>query len=221
MILNYKQKNLYTKAVAFMLAHPHGGNHPRVMSSFYFDDPSQGPPQDSDGNIISRGVDENGQCTNGWVCEHRWSPIANMIKFRAATDGAELRLFTNFAENQIAFCRGKKGFVAINNSDRLFNETVSACVPDGVYCDVISGDIVQGQCSGKTIKVENGRARIEIPSDSDGVVAIHVGANISMAPLNELLSAPSPADQDGEPLVDPQPFLSKQSSYAAPVVADY
>lgn len=99
MILNYKTKNLYTKAVAFMLAHPHGGKHPRIMSSYYFDDPSQGPPHDNSGNILSRGIDDENQCTNGLVCEHPWAPIANMIQFRAATEGTVVRSFTNIAKD--------------------------------------------------------------------------------------------------------------------------
>lgn len=185
MILNYKEKNLYTKAVTFMLAHPHGGNHPRVMSSFYFDDPSQGPPQDSKCNIVSRSLDGKGQCTNGWVCEHRWHPIANMIKFRAETDGTGVRFFTNIAENQIAFCRGNKGFIAINNSDQNLNVSLNACVPDGVYCDIISGEVVQGQCSGNTVTVSGGKVNVELPSDSDGVMAIHVGAQPTLCRCRE------------------------------------
>lgn len=186
-ILTYKDQNLYTKAVVFMLSHPHGGNHPRVMSSFSFNDPSQGPPQDSDGGIISRGVDENNQCTKGWVCEHRWSPIANMIKFRAVTDGTVVKSFTNIAQNQISFCRGNKGFVAINNSDKPMNATVNACLPDGQYCDVISGDNVNGLCTGKMIKITNGKARIELSNDSDGILAIHIGTKATVCKCEQLL----------------------------------
>lgn len=180
MILNFKERNLYTKATAFMLAHPHGESHPRIMSSYYFDDPSQGPPQDSDGNIVSRGIDNNNQCTNGWVCEHRWSPIANMIKFRSVTSGALVKSFTNIATNQISFCRGNKGFIAINNSDRDLSATVNACLPDGQYCDVISGDVVNGQCSGQTVTVKYGKAKVEVPRNGDGVLAIHVGSKASL-----------------------------------------
>lgn len=185
MILNYKEKNLYTKAVVFMLAHPQGGKHPRIMSSFYFDDPSQGPPHDSDDNITSRSIDDQGQCTTGWVCEHRWSPIANMIKFRAETDGTVVRFFNNIAKNQISFCRGNKGFIVFNNSDRVLNATLTVCVPDGRYCDVISGNVVDGKCSGKTVSVKGGRARVEIANDSDGVLAIHVGAKPSICSCSE------------------------------------
>lgn len=180
MIINYKEQTLFTRASVFMLAHPHGGNHPRLMSSFYFDDPSQGPPQDSDGNIVSPGIDSIGQCTNGWACEHRWAPIANMVKFRASTDGTIVRSFTNISTNQISFCRGNKGFIAINNSDRLLNATLSVCVPDGHYCDVISGDLVNGRCTGKTIVVTSGKAQIEVENYNEGVLAIHVGAKASI-----------------------------------------
>lgn len=185
MILSYKDKNLFTKASAFMLAHPHGENHPRLMSSFYFDDPSQGPPQnESDGSIISRGINSKGQCTNGWVCEHRWPQIANMIRFRAVTAGQGVKAFTNIAKNQISFCRGNKGFIAINNSDRDLKATVNACVPDGIYCDVISGDLVNGQCTGKTIKVSGGKAAIEISHYSNGILATHVDVKPSLCSCN-------------------------------------
>lgn len=184
MILTYKDKKLFTLASAFMLAHPHGDNHPRLMSSYYFDDPSQGPPQDSDGNIVSRGIDANGTCTNGYVCEHRWPEIANMIKFRSSTDGEPVRSFTNIAKNQISFCRGKKGFVAINNSNQNLTATLNACVPDGIYCDIISGDLVNGHCSGKSVSVKSGKARIELSSTSIGFLAIHVDAKPNLCSCN-------------------------------------
>lgn len=184
-ILSYKDANLFTKASVFMLAHPHGENHPRLMSSYYFDDPSQGPPQNTtDGSIISRGIDANGKCTNGWVCEHRWSPIANMIEFRAVTAGEDVKSFNNIGKNQISFCRGHKGFIAINNSLRDLKASVDACVPDGVYCDVISGELVNGQCTGKTITVSEGKAMIEIPRFSDGIIATHVHAKPSLCSCN-------------------------------------
>lgn len=178
-VLTYKQKDLYIKAVVFMLAHPFGENRPRVMSSFAFSDSVQGPPQDLNENIISPEFDDQEQCTNGWVCEHRWPQIANMIKFRAATQGTPVVAFTNIAKNQISFCRGLKGFIAINNSDEDLDSTLTACVPNGQYCDVISGDLVDGQCTGTVISVWAGKAAISIPANSVGVVAIHVNTKLS------------------------------------------
>ena len=74
-------------AVAFMLAYPYG--YPRVMSSFYFDDRDNGPPQDNSENILSPTINGNGECGNGWVCEHRWRQIYNMVEFRNVVAGTE------------------------------------------------------------------------------------------------------------------------------------
>jgi len=74
-------------AVAFMLAYPYG--YPRVMSSFFFHDPSQGPPHDGSGNILSPIINSDKTCGNGWVCEHRWRQIYNMVKFRNVVAGTE------------------------------------------------------------------------------------------------------------------------------------
>jgi alpha-amylase len=70
-------------ATAFMLAHEYGFT--RVMSSYYFSDRDQGPPYL--GNSIAPVVVVNGSCTGGWVCEHRWTPITNMVKFRNIARG--------------------------------------------------------------------------------------------------------------------------------------
>lgn len=72
-------------AVAFMLSYTYG--FPRVMSSFYFDNTDQGPPADSNGNIISPAINSQGTCDNGWVCEHRWRQVYNMVAFRNAVEG--------------------------------------------------------------------------------------------------------------------------------------
>jgi alpha-amylase len=69
-ILTYKDGRLYKMATAFHLAWPYGV--PRIMSSFNFTTREQGPPKDSQKNILPPTFDANGQCDNGWVCEHRW-----------------------------------------------------------------------------------------------------------------------------------------------------
>ena len=50
----------------------------------------------------------------------------------------------------------------------------------GRYCDVISGNLDQGSCTGKVITVQgDGRAQISISnSDEDPMVAIHVNAKL-------------------------------------------
>ena len=70
-VLTYKESYKYKLATGFHLAHDYAFK--RVMSSYAFDDTDSGPPGSPAGET----------CANGWVCEHRWSSIANMVKVRA------------------------------------------------------------------------------------------------------------------------------------------
>lgn len=84
-VLTYKNGRLYIMATAFHLAWPYGV--PRVMSSFEFESRDVGPPRDAAGNIVAPQFDANGQCNNGWICEHRWHEMSEMIKFRNVVAG--------------------------------------------------------------------------------------------------------------------------------------
>lgn len=179
-ILTYKLPKLYTAAVAYTLAQEYGV--PRVMSSFAFNNSDQGPPADDLGNITSPEFDSlTGQCVNGWVCEHRWPAIVNMIKFREVAAGTSVQNFQITSENQIAFCRGDKAFIAFNgDSVNDFTATLTACLPAGVYCDVISGKLENSRCTGSQVRVNsNGKATINISANgSNMVLAIHAKSKI-------------------------------------------
>ena len=73
-IPNYKDEFVYKQSVAFMLSFHRGFK--RLMSSFYFDNADQGPPENPPESVTS------GSCGDGWVCEHRWPIIANMVKVK-------------------------------------------------------------------------------------------------------------------------------------------
>ncbi|XP_050462477.1 alpha-amylase 2-like [Cataglyphis hispanica] len=175
-ILTYKDPKPYKMAIAFMLAYPYG--HPRIMSSFAFTDPNKGPPADSDGNIISPEI-SNGQCVNGWVCEHRWPQIYHMAHFRNLVNDEPVENWWTDGKNQIAFSRGSKGFIALNVEGDL-SEKLQTGLPAGTYCDVMTGNVVNGQCTGKSVQVDSdGRALIEILSDeSEGALALHIQAKL-------------------------------------------
>lgn len=164
-------------AVSFMLAHPYG--NPRVMSSFDFNSFEQGPPADSAGNIISPAFNPDKSCGNGWVCEHRIRQIYNMVGFRNFVGNANLTNWWDNGVNQIAFCRGNRGFVAINADNEDLKQKLNVCLPPGIYCDVISGEAVDGKCTGKSIHVDkNKKADIEIlTNELDGVAAFHIGVS--------------------------------------------
>ena len=112
-----------------------------------------GPPHDGNWNIVSPSFSADGACLGDWKCEHRWRQIYNMVEFRNVVAGSydkrdfdssyfeeiiwwnvtgtTLNDWWDNGNNQIAFCRGGKGFVALNNDGYdLFqnlqvNETLS------------------------------------------------------------------------------------------------
>ncbi|KAJ8925515.1 hypothetical protein NQ315_009354 [Exocentrus adspersus] len=183
-ILTYKNAKPYKMAIAFMLAHPYGTT--RVMSSFAFDDNDQGPPSDEAGNIIGASINDDGTCGNGWVCEHRWRQIYNMVGFRNAVAGTDVTNWWDNDDNQIAFGRGEKGFIAFT-LDGDINQSLPTSLPAGTYCDVISGGLEGGSCTGKSVTVDDGgNAAISLSSgEDDGVLAIHVNAKLLTAVLTQ------------------------------------
>lgn len=77
--------------------------------------------------------------------------------------------------NQIAFGRGNKAFLVINNESYSMDVWLQTGLPAGNYCDAISGNKVNNACTGKVITVmADGKARFNIPNDDDPVVAIHI-----------------------------------------------
>ncbi|WP_333691963.1 pullulanase-type alpha-1,6-glucosidase, partial [Chloroflexus sp.] len=124
-----------------------------------------------------------------WVCEHRYPAIANMVQFRQVTHGEPVTNWQNIGgtpSNHIAFGRGNKGFVAINNGSAAATTTYQTSLPAGFYCDITKYDVVGGVCvlPGTTMPAPNS-AFIEVNSSGQIVnytlagrdaFAIHVNA---------------------------------------------
>jgi alpha-amylase len=189
--ISYQHGRLEDLASVFMLAWPYG--YPSIMSSYAFDSTNAagtdaGPPSDESGNTI--GVyppdSDTPNCFDqtpgkGWVCEHRWRPIGNMVAFRNYTNEAwHVDNWWDNGANQIAFSRGDRGFVAINREDGALSRTFQTGLPAGMYCDVINGDFdsAAGTCSGPTVTVDTaGSAAISVGGMSS--VAIYGGARLA------------------------------------------
>lgn len=163
-ILTYNDGSLYNLANVFMLAWPYG--YPKVMSSFSFSDSEQGPPAQT--------VYQNGEanCGGAWVCEHRWDSIANMVEFRNVTDGSGVSEWWDNGNNQIAFNRGDRGFIAINREGSTLSRTFTTTLPDGEYRN-IAGD---GSCVG----VQGGQVSLTVPPME--AAALHIGAACGTPP---------------------------------------
>lgn len=162
--MSYKWGAKYKLANVFMLAHPYGW--PSVYSGYTWSDKDAGPPQQGNGEII------DASCSNSavWTCAHRYPEIKNMVGFRNAVGTAELNSWWDNGNNQIAFGRGAKGYVAINNEGGSMSRTFQTSLPAGTYCDVVAGD----GCT-KTITV-NGSGQLTATIPAYGALGIHVGA---------------------------------------------
>nr|XP_033772196.1 pancreatic alpha-amylase-like [Geotrypetes seraphini] len=186
-ILTFFDARLYKMGVGFMLAHPYGFT--RVMSSFRWPrnfvngkdvNDWMGPPSYSDGTTKPVAINADTTCGNGWVCEHRWRQIRNMVGFRNVVDGQSFANWWDNGSNQIAFGRGNKGFVIFNNDDWNLDVTLKTGLSGGTYCDIISGQKENGRCTGHQIQVgSDGSAYFQISSSAeDPFVAFHIDSKL-------------------------------------------
>ncbi|KAJ7590713.1 glycoside hydrolase superfamily [Mycena floridula] len=157
--------NTYVTATVFSLAHQYG--NPTVLSSYTMENYDAGAPNQGAGTCSGTGG------SGGWLCQHRWIAFAGMVGFRNNVGSAEITDWVS-QTGQIAFGRGSAGFVAINNKDEDWATTFSTSLPDGGYCDVISGSSSSSTCSGKGITVSGGSFTATVPSR--GAIAIHTGS---------------------------------------------
>nr|XP_020037790.1 pancreatic alpha-amylase-like isoform X2 [Castor canadensis] len=185
-ILTFWDARMYKMAVGFMLAHPYGFT--RVMSSYRWERDIQngkdandwiGPPNNN-GATKEVTINEDSTCGNDWVCEHRWRQIRNMVIFRNVVDGQPFSNWWDNGSNQVAFGRGNRGFIVFNNDDWSFSSTLQTGLPAGTYCDVISGDKINGNCSGLRVTVNSdGTAYFSISNSAeDPFIAIHVDSKL-------------------------------------------
>ncbi|XP_046884379.1 pancreatic alpha-amylase isoform X1 [Hypomesus transpacificus] len=186
-IVTFWDPRMHKMAVAYMLAHPYGVT--RVMSSFRWNrnivngkdtNDWMGPPSHSNGSTKPVPINPDQTCGDGWVCEHRWRQIKNMVIFRNVVNGQPHSNWWDNQNNQVAFGRGNRGFIVFNNDDWNLDVTLNTGMPGGTYCDVISGQKDGGRCTGKQITVGgDGRAHFKISNrDEDPFVAIHADSKL-------------------------------------------
>lgn len=87
-----------------------------------------------------------------------------MVGFRSTCDGQSLQNWQTSGNDRIAFSRGNVGFVAINSNGGAWSQTLTTGLPNGSYCDLLSGGKVNGQCAGTVINVQNNVASINVPA---------------------------------------------------------
>ncbi|KAG5652077.1 hypothetical protein H0H81_006370 [Sphagnurus paluster] len=122
-----------------------------------------------------------GDQANVFVADHDTERELGPALPRAEAEGGSVSIgsaaMTNWVSpqsQQIAFGRGSFGFVAINNADSPWTATFSTSLPDGSYCDVISGTSSLGLCTGIGLTVSGGSFTATVAARS--AIAIHTGA---------------------------------------------
>lgn len=161
-VLSWRDGALYDLANVFMLAWPYGT--PRVLSSYAFADADAGPPSAEDGTTLrvhgGDGLGCGSAADSGWVCEHRQPAIAAMVGFRNATEGAPVeRWWSDPHAERIAFARGERGFVVINNTDEPMRQRLDTGLPAGRHCNVLVAQSMDGDCRPLSTVVPDAQTR--------------------------------------------------------------
>ncbi|QFI53404.1 alpha amylase C-terminal domain-containing protein [Aeromonas simiae] len=165
-MLTFMNGARYELANTFMMAWPYGWK--QVMSGYRFADMGK--------YETDKGAPSSTPCTDSqWNCEQRRPTIMNMAMFHNKTDGQPVSNWWDNGNNQIAFGRGDKGFVAINNESGSLVASVPTGLPAGEYCNILGGD---SYCSGSYITVDgSGKASLNVP----GMKAVAIVAGCTKA----------------------------------------
>lgn len=191
-VITFWEPKLQKMGHAFMLAWPYGIQ--RIISSYRWQrDLSGEPPHDVDKNnwvgpphepgrsaIVKRvPILEDGSCGAGWICEHRWRQIANMVAFRNVAGSQNVTHWWDNEKHAIAFGRADRGFLVINNEDTGLEIDLQTGLAQGKYCDVISGDLKDGHCTGAVVEIgPDGRGHFSIQNLEDPIIAIHANSKL-------------------------------------------
>ena len=150
-MLTFMNGARYELANVFMMAWPYGWK--QVMSGYRFE--NMGTYE------TDKGAPGSTPCSDTqWNCEQRRPQIMNMAMFHNQTKDLPVNNWWDNGNNQIAFGRGNKGFVAINNESGNLVASVQTGLPAGEYCNILSGN---DYCSGAYIKVDDsGKASLNL-----------------------------------------------------------
>lgn len=124
-ILTHRDGSSYILANIFMLAWPYG--YPKIMSSYKFTNKNSGSPKTSP-------FDPQNEL---WLKEHRHYQITKMVKFRKFVNKTDVVNWWG-DNNVIAFGRGSRGFVIINNSKQVIKRWFKSSIVQGNYQNVLS-----------------------------------------------------------------------------------
>ncbi|MDU6840835.1 MAG: alpha-amylase family protein, partial [Bifidobacterium dentium] len=181
--LTYKDGAKYQLANAFMLAYDYGT--PRLISDYKWSNGDDGAPGATATSVPD--VDMDKVCSTNdsdWNCEQRWTSTRGMIALRNYVNGTEVTDWQDDGGDNIAFSRGNKGFIAINNGKNDKDASYATSLADGEYCNVYA----TMDCS-KTVTVKDGKVEATVPAHS--AIALYAGSTKDSHPASSATTDPS------------------------------
>ena len=100
-----------------------------------------------------------------------------MVAFRRVVAGTDVNHWWDDGDNAIAFSRGDKGFVAINNEAAPVTASVTSGLAPGAYCDLLTGGRGPTGCVG-TMLVVDASGTVQVHLDPASAVAIDVATRL-------------------------------------------
>ena len=188
--LTYKDGAKYQLANAFMLAYDYGT--PRLISDYKWSNGDDGAPGATATSVPD--VDMDKVCSTNdsdWNCEQRWTSTRGMIALRNYVNGTEVTDWQDDGGDNIAFSRGNKGFIAINNGKNDKDASYATSLADGEYCNVYA----TMDCS-KTVTVKGGKVEATVPAHS--AIALYAGSTKDLHPASSATTDPSDPDVSQE-----------------------
>jgi alpha-amylase len=91
--------------------------------------------------------------------------------------GTDVNHWWDDGANAIAFSRGDRGFVAISRETVVVDTTITAGMPPGTYCDILTGGRVAAACAGTALVVDSSNA-VHVHLVPNSAVAIDVATKL-------------------------------------------
>lgn len=158
--LSYKDGATNVLATEFLLARGYGT--PQVYSGFRFAGGDDSPPADANGYVTDT------DCSTSWACLDRDPAVLHMVAWHNAAANAPVANWYDDGADVIAFSRGNKAWVTLNNGTAAETVTVQTGMVPGTYCDLISGTAPArpgAACTGKAVTVSpHGFATVTVPA---------------------------------------------------------
>eukprot|EP00929_Paragymnodinium_shiwhaense_P031722 TRINITY_DN17710_c0_g3_i1.p1 TRINITY_DN17710_c0_g3~~TRINITY_DN17710_c0_g3_i1.p1 ORF type:complete len:1937 (-),score=531.64 TRINITY_DN17710_c0_g3_i1:89-5899(-) len=123
-----------------------------------------------------------------WICEHRWEGTAGFVQLRRVIQAGKTKVTPRYVKDGIvAWSLGAEGFVALhrgfnwgtqtgsNQTFDLAKENVETGLPEGHYCDLRYGQLLEGgfHCANYMVLVGPDGKMIKGSVDSGDGLAIH------------------------------------------------